>query len=109
MRYFSRSYLIKVLFLMMICFRTVQALDTSFFENNKDVRLFIDQMVQKYGFSRQELRRDFQKAHLEPKVLAHIQKPFEKKPWYFYRHHFVTTERIQGGVVFSKQYQAALA
>jgi membrane-bound lytic murein transglycosylase B len=48
-------------------------------------------------------------AHINPKVLELIHKPYEKKPWYQYKTIFITPKRITQGAQFFKQHQAMLA
>jgi len=81
------------------------------YAGRKDVRGFIDEMVQKHGFSRSELRTLFSHARFQPAVIAAITPPAEPraKSWQAYRALFLTPERIEAGVEFREQQRAALA
>lgn len=70
---------------------------------------FIDKLVTQYGFDRAKLTRLFAEVEVQPGILKAISRPAEKsKPWYEYRHIFLTPKRIQGGVAFWEEHQASL-
>jgi len=71
---------------------------------------FIDQMVSRYGFSKQEVTRTLYQAELRRPILEAIARPAEKVlNWSEYRDIFLTPSRIQGGVDFWRQHAPALA
>ncbi len=74
----------------------------------RELRPFIDQMVQRHDFSRSALERLFAKVRMRPGVLAAIRRPAESKPWYQYRPIFLTDARIRGGVRFWERHAAIL-
>jgi membrane-bound lytic murein transglycosylase B len=74
-----------------------------------DVQAFIQQMAKRPGFARGELEKLFRQVDIQDKVLDAISKPYEAKPWYQYRKLFLTEARIQGGLTFWANNQAALA
>jgi len=79
------------------------------FENNTDVRAFINEMVKSHGFEREQLVELFDHAEKRDDILEAIARPAEKtKPWYEYRKIFVNPERIQGGVEFWRKNAARL-
>jgi membrane-bound lytic murein transglycosylase B len=79
------------------------------FQNNPDVKVFIDDMVKRHGFERQQLVTLFDQAKKRDDILEAIARPAEKtKPWYEYRRIFLTPERIDGGVEFWKDNAAIL-
>jgi len=84
---------------------TVAAQDIS---QRKDVTTFIDEMVKKHDFDRNELKRLFSQTQLRQKIIDAITRPAESKPWYRYRPIFVTDKRIQGGIQFWNDNQALL-
>ena len=71
---------------------------------------FIDEMVNRHGFSRQEVTRTLYKAQLRRPILEAIARPAEKVlNWTEYRNIFLTPSRIEGGVAYWRQHAAALA
>ena len=75
----------------------------------KDVNAFIDHMVKKFQFSRKKLRTAFAKVHLRPRIIKTIHNPKEATPWFKYKHIFLTTKRIDAGVVFWQKHEGKLA
>lgn len=69
---------------------------------------FIDEMVEKHQFNREELVQTFQRAEYRPDVIAAISAPATIKPWVDYRAGFINPVRINGGVEFWKQYAEPL-
>lgn len=69
---------------------------------------FIDEMVAKHQFKRDELVSVFQHAEYRPDVIAAISAPATIKPWVEYRASFVNPARIEGGLEFWRQYAATL-
>lgn len=69
---------------------------------------FIDEMVEKHHFDRNELVRTFQLAEHRPDIIAAISAPATTKPWLEYRAAFINSQRITGGVKFWKRYPKAL-
>lgn len=79
------------------------------FQGNPDVQAFIDEMVKRHGFEREELVVLFDQANKRNDILEAIARPAEKtKPWYEYRRIFLTPQRINGGVEFWKNNEAIL-
>ncbi|MCG6970791.1 MAG: lytic murein transglycosylase B [Gammaproteobacteria bacterium] len=74
-----------------------------------DVREFIDDMNKKHGFKEGELLKVFAKVDINQKIIDAITRPAEAKPWHEYRPIFLTEKRINGGVEFWKQNDAALS
>ena len=71
---------------------------------------FIDMMVKRHGFDRQEVKRVLYKAQLSRPILDAIARPAEKTlNWTAYRAIFLKPARIQGGVAFWNQHAEALA
>ena len=69
---------------------------------------FSEQMQQRYGFNAASLKSTLGSATRLDSVLAAMVKPAEKKPWHAYRPIFMTPERIEAGVAFWDQHEAAL-
>ena len=62
---------------------------------------FIDRMVEKDGFERDEVRRILYQAQHRRPILETMSRPAEKRlNWTAYRGIFVTPSRVSGGVNF---------
>ena len=88
------------------------------FANNPNAQQFIDKMVNKHGFDRQQLQEILSQAKRLDSVLRLMdnQAPTTSvKPpsgpngaWLRYRKKFITRDNVQNGVVFWNQYEDAL-
>lgn len=86
------------------------------FANNPNAEKFIDMMVSKHGFNRQQLHEVLSQAKRLDYVLRLMdrQAPTTLPPtgpngaWLRYRDKFITPDNVQNGVVFWNQYQDAL-
>jgi len=76
-----------------------------------DVRQFIDEMAEKHGFVKKELRMLFAKARFQPNIIKAITPPTEPraKSWQAYRALFLTPQRIEAGAAFREQHREVLA
>lgn len=75
------------------------------FIDQPQVQAFIDDMVTKHGFSKDELTRVFEQAERRDDILELMSKPAEKRlKWFEYRKIFLTQTRIDGGVQFWQQH-----
>jgi membrane-bound lytic murein transglycosylase B len=77
----------------------------------QDVTAFIDMMVVKHGFAREELESTFKKTHYIESAIQ-LMKPApsgQPKNWQAYRARFVEPVRIATGVAFWDSYADALA
>lgn len=92
------------------------ALSASIFANQLSVdpghvkeekKEFIQKMVSENHFNRAQLIHLF---HEDPnqKILHAMTRPFEKEPWTYYRHFFLTPERITYGAEYLKTHHYAL-
>jgi membrane-bound lytic murein transglycosylase B len=77
--------------------------------NRSDVRDFIKDMNKKHGLKQDELLKAFAQVEINQKIIDAISRPAEAKPWHEYRPIFLTDKRINGGVEFWKQHDAALS
>ena len=69
---------------------------------------FIDEMVDKYQFKRDELVQVFQRAQYRQSVIDAISLPAIAKPWPEYRAAFINAKRINGGLQFWQLHADAL-
>jgi membrane-bound lytic murein transglycosylase B len=76
-----------------------------------EVQAFIDEMHDKHGFDRRQLRRLFGQLRPQPKVLNAISPPKDPsaRSWHAYRSRFVEPVRIEGGLRFWEAHRATLA
>ena len=92
------------------CTTTVSAPESSSYTSNPQVQVFINEMVARHGFSKEELEKIFSQAQRRDDILALMNKPAEKRlQWYEYRKIFLTQSRIEGGVAFWNSNEAILA
>ena len=88
------------------------------FANNPNAQQFIDKMVNKHGFDRQQLQEILSQAKRLDSVLrlmdnqaptTSVQPPSGPNgAWLRYRKKFITPDNVQNGVVFWNQYEDAL-
>ena len=69
---------------------------------------FIEEMVNKHPFKRDELAQIFRRADRRQAVIDAISAPATLKPWAEYRATFVNDQRINGGLQFWQLYAEAL-
>ncbi len=82
--------------------------DKNYFENKKDVLVFIDEVSKKHGFDKEDLQKLFAKIEFKQSIIDAITRPAEGKPWFQYRPIFVTNTRIKEGVEFWNKNQEIL-
>lgn len=69
---------------------------------------FIDEMVDKHHFKRDELTLLFERATVKPQIIEAISRPSTIKPWLEYRAAFVNEKRIKSGLLFWHKYRKTL-
>lgn len=69
---------------------------------------FIDEMVAKHQFRRDELELVFARALHRPAIIEAISRPSTARPWPEYRASFVNRQRIRLGLEFWDKYHATL-
>ena len=73
------------------------------------VQDYMDELVAEHGFAREWLQHIFANANKSDDVLARISRPAERAlKWHEYRRIFITDKRIDGGVAFWREHEAAL-
>ena len=90
-----------LLFFPLLC-SAVQAADLP------GIPQFIDDMVAKHQFNKEELVQVFKQAEYRTDVITAITTPATVKPWVEYRASFLNPPRIDGGLAFWKQYATTL-
>ena len=91
-----------VLIIFALLCSTVQAADLP------GIPKFIDEMVEKHQFNKEELVQVFKQAEYRTDVITAITTPATVKPWVEYRASFLNPPRIDGGLAFWKQYATTL-
>jgi membrane-bound lytic murein transglycosylase B len=79
------------------------------YRQHPEAQKFIDEMIQKNGFTRAELQSWLAKAEKKQAILDAISRPAEQsKTWKEYRPMFLTSLRIDNGVAFWRNNRAQL-
>lgn len=78
------------------------------FVQRHDVQVFIQMMVKKHHFNKQQLLTLFSAVKIRPQVIKSFNKPLEKESWKTYQMLLVNEWRIQHGVTFWKKHAEAL-
>ena len=74
-----------------------------------EIAEFVDHVVREDGLSRHDVRALLKEAQPQPKIIEIMTRPLEKvAPWWEYREHFLTEERISEGVNFWLDHKNAL-
>lgn len=102
-----RARLLISLSIITIFFSCISFADTSF-NARPDVQVFVQHMVKKYGFNKNELLQLFSAVKVRPTVIKSIKAPLEQRPWHTYQQLFVTEGRIRNGIKFWDKYHSIL-
>ncbi len=77
-------------------------------ERDRALAAFVEEMVARHGFTRDELDEAFGSARSIPQILELMNRAADPKPWEDYRSIFVTPEKIVGGERFWSENRDAL-
>jgi membrane-bound lytic murein transglycosylase B len=69
---------------------------------------FMDKMVNKHGFEREEIKSVLSQAKILPVIIEKMNRPAEAWPWHRYRKIFLKEKRINQGVEFWRENAAIL-
>lgn len=94
---------------LLLANNTAHTLSTTPMLQRSDVQKFIQQVAKKYHLDEDNIKQVMSHARLEPTVIKAMNRPYEAKPWYIYRSHFLTQKRIQQGAAFWQQHADVLA
>ena len=87
----------------------VPAIPEPFDLKRPEIKTFVDEVVHRDGLSRRQVKRLLKEAQPQAKIIDIMTRPLEKvSPWWEYREHFLTEERISDGVQFWNEHQDAL-
>ena len=80
------------------------------YQNRKDVKEFVNEMVKVHGFSRKGLTRVLAQAQYQPAIVRAMEQPPESSlaSWQAYRAIFIKPERIEAGMQFWNRNAEAL-
>ena len=79
------------------------------YSNRQDVLAYMDALVTEHGFDKAELQAIFADAQHQPRIVEAISRPKERTlKWHEYRRIFVKQPRIDQGVAFWRENEAAL-
>jgi len=85
------------------------ALAASFDLHRPEIVAFINEVTQREGLKRKDVQRLLKKARPQPKIIDMMNRPMEKvAPWWEYREHFVTAERVGDGAQFWADHRESL-
>lgn len=87
----------------------VIALPEAFAADLPGIPAFIDDMVAKHQFKREELVKVFEEAQYRQDVIDAINMPATMKPWLDYRATFIDQKRIDSGIKFWRNHVKSLA
>jgi membrane-bound lytic murein transglycosylase B len=74
-----------------------------------EIAQFVDEVVSHDGWSRKALVTLLEQAQPQPKILEIMNRPLERvAPWWEYREHFMTQERIEKGAELWLEHRLAL-
>jgi len=79
------------------------------YSNREDVRAYVNELVADHGFQRDALLTVFADAEHQPRIVEAMSRPAEKRlKWFEYRRIFIKDARLDRGVEFWADNQAAL-
>jgi membrane-bound lytic murein transglycosylase B len=101
--------LVRIL-LTVLCLLPGAAGSAENYSARQEVREFIGEMVDKHGFSRQELDRLFSHIRRQPQIIRAMTPPpgSAQRSWHAYRSMFVNARRVQAGLEFRQAHAGAL-
>ncbi len=103
------NYVSTLILLLIMPFVFATNTQEQTFIHNKKAQKFIDVMVSQHQFDREYLVKLFSETKPDHNVLKAISSPYEEKPWYVYKRHFLTQQRVDQGLIYWKNNEALLA
>lgn len=106
---FKREFLpVLLLTLVLVSTGAVASTSTKKVAEHPKIAVFIDKMVEKHKFKREELAQLFSQVERVPTIVERMTKPAEGLPWHRYRQIFVKENRIAQGVQFWRENEETL-
>jgi len=79
----------------------VEAAAAGFDLQRPEIVEFVNEVVSRDGLNRKDVRALLKEAQPQPKIIEAMNRPIEKAaPWWEYREHFLSAERIREGTSF---------
>lgn len=100
-----RKKVLQIIFLLTVS--TVGVVSANIAERS-DVKIFINEMVERHGFDKGQLEASFSKVSISDGIIKAISRPAEALPWYKYRPIFLKPERVKLGVEFWQENRTVL-
>ncbi len=104
---------LKLINILIFCaiqlFTQIAVAETTGPVKHHPIKEFIAKMVSNYHFNKQKLEKLFKKVHFNQIIVDKMNSPYEEKPWYIYKKHFLTKTRIQQGVIYWREHRQTLA
>lgn len=95
---------------MMLLLQAPRAASQPSYAARPEVRQFIAELVASEGFNAKALQRVFSRVRFQPAVIAAMSRPLIAPPqWHEYAPRFVNPARIEAGIAFWRENEAALA
>ena len=101
--------LIKVCFIVTIFFQMPLVHADAKLLHQKNVKIFMHDMVNHYNFDKKQLVAILNEAKFQPQIIESMDRPYEKKNWDVYKSLFLTKERVEAGVEFWRANQQTLS
>jgi membrane-bound lytic murein transglycosylase B len=98
----------KLIFYLIICLITLSSCTTVQLNQRSDTQQFVAQMSKKYNFNQNELTTLFQQVKIQKNILATMEAPYEEQPWYVYKEHLITKQRVNDGLSYWHKHARAL-
>ncbi len=98
----------RFLFVILLVICHLAQAGTNGFGHNVLINNFISDMVKKYNFNADELKKLFAQVRRHQNILDAIARPAESKPWREYRPIFLTPDRLRDGLKFWQKNAATL-
>jgi membrane-bound lytic murein transglycosylase B len=98
----------QVFFTLLLFVNVHAAQAESAFIQRADVQAFMKEMVNQHHFDKKQLTTTLNEAVFQPQIIASMEKPYEKKTWDVYKALFLTPQRVEAGLQFWNDNQAAL-
>jgi membrane-bound lytic murein transglycosylase B len=73
-----------------------------------EIETFINEMVERHGFTQAELQSILGMAQFQPSIINAISRPATSKPWHEFRPLLVSPQRVADGVVFWNSHTSTL-
>jgi len=105
---FNRLMTVAVFASVCLVCSNISAANTRSIEDHPKIDKFINKMVTKHQFNRNDLKQMFAQVKVIPAIIESMNKPAESLPWHRYQKIFLKETRITQGVEFWALNEAVL-